>query len=58
MGKLIKALAKGIASGAILAITIWIVASFAEVNVGNAGHNPHYNRYNLFVMVADYPEII
>lgn len=47
---------KGIAKGAILALCGWFIVSIAEINGGNAGHNPHYSKYNLFVMVADYPD--
>ena len=54
--KMASGFLKGIAKGAILALCGWFIVSIAEINGGNAGHNPHYSKYNLFVMVADYPD--
>ena len=51
-----KKLSKGILAGMLCALCVWIGISFFEVNAGNAGHSPHYSKYNLFVVASGYPD--
>ena len=50
MGKVVKAL-NGILVLVCVLIFIWIVLSFAEINMQNLTENPVYNNYNFFVVI-------
>lgn len=45
---------KSFRAGALLALLIWFVVSFAEVNAGNIKHNPTYGKFNVFRIISGY----
>ena len=51
---MLRKFVKGFRAGALLALLIWFVVSFAEVNAGNIKHNPAYGKYNVFRIISGY----
>ena len=47
---------KSFRAGALIALLIWFVVSFAEVNHQNIQKSPEYGKYNIFRIISGYGE--